>query len=59
MAAIVGAHVVPFKWMDWSDDDRVQCDQMTTLFLQYLAIYSNERLPNNIQSRFTISPKIK
>ena len=39
-----------------------QCDQMSRLFLQYLALYNNELLPNSIessQSKFTILPIIK
>ena len=40
----------------------IQCDQMPRLFLQFLALYNNEFLPNSIkscQSRFTFLPNIK
>ena len=39
-----------------------QSDHMATLFLQYLALYNTELLPNTIkscQTRLTVLPKIK
>ena len=42
--------------------DEDQCDQMDILFIQYLAVYNNENLPNSIiigPSRFKILPSTK
>ena len=30
-------------------EEELQCDQMARLFLQYLALYDNGLLPNNIK----------
>ena len=36
-----------------------QCDQMAWLFVQYLAIYNNENLPNICQTMCIILPTTK